>query len=348
MLDSSGGMMGRLLSAIGMFIMAFSPCFAQTAVIKTTGKPLEFIISTGAGAGYDSYARILARYMPTHLPDHPQIIMRTMDGAGGLTATNYIANIAPRDGSSFAIVNNPIPYMPLLGETKAHYDSKTLTWIGSMASEVGLLVSTKDSHIDTLDLAINKGMSVAATGAGSGSYFNARVINLFIGTKLQIVAGYQTATQGLLAMERGEVDGFPALMWSTLNHSKPEWLTDHKINILAQLALKSHPQLPNVPLIIDYANNQDDRMALELAFAPLAAARPLVAPPHLPSETRDQLRRAFLETLEDTDFKTDLKTERLETYGSMSGEDLTALIEKVYQTPAPIVARVAAIMQENK
>jgi tripartite-type tricarboxylate transporter receptor subunit TctC len=329
--------------------LAATQAIGQTQSTSSTSqpKPLEFIISTGAGAGYDAYARILARALPHYLSQHPQIIIRYMDGAGGLTATNYIANIAPRDGSSFAIVNNPIPYLPLLGETKAHYDSKQLTWIGSMAAEVGLLVATKDSHIDSLDLAISKGMSVATTGAGSGSYFNARVINRFIGTKLHIVSGYQTATQGLLAMERGEVDGFPALMWSTLNHSKPEWLTNNKINILAQLAFKPHPLLPHVPLIISYAKNDSDRMALELAFAPLEAARPLVAPPAIPTSVRDNLRHAFMAALDDEQFKADLKNERLETYGAMSGEELTALIDKVYHTPPDIVALVAAMFRDE-
>lgn len=80
-------------------------------------------------------------------------------------------------------------------------------------------------------------------------------------------------------MERGEVDGFPALMWSTLNHTKPEWLTNHKINILGQLALARHPLLPDVPLVIDYAKSDADRQALALAFAPFAAARLLHNPP---------------------------------------------------------------------
>jgi tripartite-type tricarboxylate transporter receptor subunit TctC len=343
----TGFAMGALFS-LWLIIGAASAASAQSAPpsLPPKGKSIEFIISTGAGAGYDSYARILARTMPKHLPDQPNIIIRYMDGAGGLTATNYIANIAPRDGSTFAIVNNPIPYLPLFGESKAHYNSATLNWLGSMAAEVGLLVSTADSHIDTIDLAISKGMSVAATGAGSGSYFNARVLNRFIGTKLHIVAGYQTATQGLLAMERGEVDGFPALMWSTLNHTKPEWLTNHKINILAQLSLKPHPTLPDVPLVITSAKTEADRQALALAFAPLAAARPLVAPPELPSEIIQHLRRALMASLDDDGFKDDLKVERLETFGAMSGEALTELIAKAYQTPPDIVANVAAMMKE--
>src|ERR1035437_4362376 len=82
------------------------------------GKTIELVVSTGPGAAYDAYARVLARFMPRHLAGEPLIICRNMDGAGGLSAANYLANIAPKDGSVFAIVNNPIPYLPLFGETK--------------------------------------------------------------------------------------------------------------------------------------------------------------------------------------------------------------------------------------
>lgn len=307
------------------------------------GRTIDFLISTGPGAAYDAYARLLAHFMPHHLAGEPLIICRNMDGAGGLAATNYLANIAPKDGTVFAIVNNPIPYLPLFGESKALYDARKLNWLGSLAAEVALLVSTKESGVDSLDKAISSGMTVATTGGGSGSYFNARVLNRFVGTKLKIVAGYETSTQGLLAMERHEVDGFPDLMWSTLTHTRPDWQNGDKVNILGQLALKPHPKLPNVPLVIDFVHNDADRQALQLAFAPLTAARPLVAPAGVPSERVAALRAAISDTLSDPEFQTELVKERLDTYGSMSGTELTAFIEQIYKTPPDVVANVAAL-----
>lgn len=275
------------------------------------GKTIELLVSVGAGTAYDAYARALARFMPRHLAGEPSIICRNMDGAGGLTATNYLANIAPKDGSVFAIVNNPIPYLPLFGQTKALYDSRKLNWLGSMAAEVALLVSTRESGVDSLDKAISSGMTVAVTGAGSGSYFNARVLNCFVGTKLKILAGYKSSTQGLFAMERNEVDGFPDLMWSTLTHTRPDWLEGDKINILGQLAIKPLPKLSNVPLVINFVHDDADRQALKLAFAPLAAARPLVAPPGVAAERVAALRAAITETLSDPEFQRQLAQERL-------------------------------------
>lgn len=309
------------------------------------GKTIELLVSTGPGTAYDAYARALARFMPRHLAGKPSIICRNMDGAGGLTATNYLANIAPKDGSVFAIVNNPIPYMPLFGETKALYDSAKLNWLGSMAAEVALLISTRESGVDSLEKAISSGMTVAVTGAGSGSYFNARVLNRFVGTKLKIIAGYKTSTQGLFAMERNEVDGFPDLMWSTLTHVRPDWMQGDKINILGQLALKPLPQLPNVPLVIGFVHDDADRQGLQLAFAPLAAARPFVAPPGVPAERVEALRTAITETLSDPEFQRELAQERLYIYDSMSGKDLTAFIDRISKTPPDIVANVAALLK---
>ena len=310
------------------------------------GRTLELLVSTGAGAGYDAYARAMAAHMPDHLPGHPLIVARQLEGAGGLVATNHIANLAPRDGSTFAIVNNPIPYLPLLGETKARYDARALTWLGSAAGETALLVAWRGSGIATLEDARAKGMTVAATGAGSGSYFYARLLNRFLGTKLKIVSGYQSSNQGLLAMERGEVDGFPDLMWSTLQRAKPDWLRDDKVNVIVQLGLKAHPNLPDVPVAVDAVQSDADKRALELALAPLAGARPFVAPPGVPPARIAALRKAFVDTLADPAFRSDLDQQRLDLYDAMDGAALAALIARMYETPAPMVASVAALMNE--
>jgi tripartite-type tricarboxylate transporter receptor subunit TctC len=335
-----------LVAAVG--IVMTSPAVAVEDSVESfyAKHTLDFIVSSGAGAGYDSYARILSRYMPRYIPGKPTIVVRQMEGAGGITAMNYLANIAPKDGSVIAIVNNPVPYLPLLGEKRARFDALKMNWLGSLASEVGFLISTPDSGIDTFQKAVEKGMTVSTSGAGSGSYFNARVLNKYIGANLKIVAGYPSSVDCLLAMERHEVDGFPALMWSTLNYQRPAWRKPGAINVLVQLGSKPRPEYASVPLIFDYVHSDADKQALKLALAPLTAARPVVAAAGLPADRVKVLQDAFEATIKDADFQADVAKERLETFGWMNGAQLAAHIRETYATAPDVVASVAALSHD--
>jgi tripartite-type tricarboxylate transporter receptor subunit TctC len=309
------------------------------------GKQIELLISGSVGGAYDVYARALARAMPRHIPGTPTIVAKQMIGAGGLTAANHLYNAAAKDGTVFGIVNNPVPFMPMLGEAKALFDAQKFSWIGSMAGEVALLIVWHSSKIQTLDQAMREEFTVATSGAGSGSEFYARLLNGFLGTKLKLIAGYQGSADGLLAMERGEVDGWSDIMWSTLNATKPQWLHDKQIRILVQIALKKHPELPDVPLAADYAKTDQDREALELALAPLVIARPFLAPPGVPAERVELLRKAFMETLADAAFKADIEKARIDTYGALSGEEVARFVTRMYQSKPETVARVVALVK---
>ena len=332
----------RTIFACGASLLLASPVHAQDFY---AGKQIELLIAGSVGGAYDVYARALARSMPHHIPGSPTIVPKQMIGAGGLTAANHLANASPKDGTSIALVNNPVPFMPLLGESKAQFDPLKVNWIGSMAGEVALLIVWHSSPIQTLDQAQQQEFTVATAGAGSGSEFYARLLNGFLGTKLKLIAGYQGSSDGLLAMERGEVDGWSDIMWSTLNSTQPQWLKDQQIRILVQIALKKHPQLPDVPLAADYAKTPEDKAALELALAPLVIARPFLAPAGVPADRIALLRQAFMATLDDAQFKDDIAKSRIDTYGAMSGEQVQEFVTRMYQSPAPVVARVAALLK---
>jgi tripartite-type tricarboxylate transporter receptor subunit TctC len=311
-------------------------------------KTITFLITGGAGGAYDTFARVLARHLGAHIPGNPSVVPTQMVGAGGLTAMNYIYNVAPKDGTYIAMVDNPIPYMPLLGEPKALYDATKMSWIGSMQSDTALLISWHGAKPTSIEDVIAHGMRVAATGAGSGSYFYARLLNSFIGAKLDIIVGYQSTTDGLLAMERGEVDGYPDLMWSTLHITKPQWLKNGDVRLLLQIAISKDPRIPDTPLVMDFAKTDKDRRALELALAPLTAARPIVAPPGLPPDRLATLRLAFDATLADPSFVKDLDQIHGDTNGAMTGQQLAAFVAKIYTTPPDTVAKVATLLSSGQ
>ena len=331
------------LAAAAAAILLASAAHAQQPFYA--GKQVELLISGSVGGAYDVYARALARAMPRHIPGAPTIVAKQMIGAGGLTEANHLYNAAAKDGTVFGVVNNPVPFMPLLGETRARFDAQKFNWIGSMAGEVALLIVWHTSEIQTLEQAQREQLTVATSGAGSGSEFYARLLNGFLHTKLKLISGYQGSADGLLAMERGEVDGWSDIMWSTLNATKPQWLKDKQVRILVQIALRKHPELPDVPLAADYADNDEDRHALELALAPLVIARPFLAPPGVPTERVEILRRAFSETLADAAFKEDIAKARIDTYGALSGEEVARFVARMYQMPPAIVGKVTSLVK---
>lgn len=336
----------RMAVACAGAILA-SPCLGSPAAADPvadfySGKNIDLIVSSTAGGGYDLLARVLADHMPQHMPGAPHIVVRNMVGAGGLTATNYIYSVAPKDGTAFVTIQNPIPFLPLFGEPQARFDALKMSYVGSANSEVEVTFVWHTSKIMTLQDAMTHESTMATTGGGSTSAFMGRAMNAFIGTKFRIVTGYPGAAEAALAVERGEADGHPSIFWTTLQATHPDWLKNHSVRLLAQLALKPHPDLPNVPMAIDFAKTPEDRAALSLIFAAQLPGRPYVAPPDLPPDRLKALQDAFMATMKDPAFLAEAKKRKLEIQ-PMSGPEVQRFIAGIYRTPKDVVARVNAI-----
>jgi hypothetical protein len=167
-----------------------------------------------------------------------------------------------------------------------------------------------------------------------------------LGFKVKVIAGYPGGSQMDLAMERGEVGGRGTYSWSSFVAKRMDWLRDKKVNILYQQALEKHPDLPNVPLVLDLAKNDDDRKLLELEMIPLLFGRPYMAPPDVPKDRVAALRKAFDETMKDPQFLAEAKKAKLEI-DPVSGEKMEALLKKAYATPKALVDRLNRVSKET-
>jgi tripartite-type tricarboxylate transporter receptor subunit TctC len=328
---------GRAFVA-ALMLAAALPAAAQSPEDFYKGRSIDLIISSDVGGGYDAYARLVGTYMERHIPGHPRIVPKNMVGAGGLVATNYLVNAAARDGTVFGQIQNTVPLAPLLGEEAAQFDVLKLNFIGSANTEVAVAFTWHTSPTQTFDdLLRRETLMAAATGSISALYGQA--MNDLAATRIKLISGYAGAAAAFLAIERGEVDGFPAIFWSSLKSSKPDWLSHGDIRVLVQLALAKHSDLPDVPLIFDYLKTQDQREAFELLLAPQVLGRPFVAPPGLAADRLDTLRQAFVATLQDRDFLADAATRHLEVELTQ-GEDLEKFLRHVYATPPAIIEHV--------
>jgi tripartite-type tricarboxylate transporter receptor subunit TctC len=321
-----------------LLFLASGQASAQTTTV---------VIGYPSGASYDIYARTFARHLGKHLSGNPVVIPQNMAGAGSLRAANFLYNAAPKDGSTIGMFARGLAMQPLLNDQGVQYDARKFNWIGSLTSEVSVVLSWHSKPFKTLDDAKNREMIVAASGSGADSVIFPYILNGVLGTRFRVVTGYPGNADMLLAVERGEADGNAGTSWSGLSSFKPEWIRDKKINVMIQLASRKHPDLRLVPLVMDLAKNASDRGVLELIFARQQMAYPVVAPPGLPGERVQALRQAFDAVLKDPEYLADSRRQNLEA-DPANGADIAALVDRIHASSPDIVARAKAAMEDGK
>jgi tripartite-type tricarboxylate transporter receptor subunit TctC len=331
---------------LALLLAIATPAAAQEDVAAFfKGKTLRLIVGIGVGSGYDINARLLARYMAAHIPGQPTIIVQNQPGAGSLTMTNALYNAGPFDGSVMGASFNGMPTTPLLQPAGARFDPVKLNWLGSTNRETQAMYVWHTAPAQVLEDARAKEIVMGAQAPGSTQFDYPVLANKLFGFKFKVVTGYESTPKIHLAMESGEVHGTIA-NWSTLKAINPGWITDKKIRIIAQWALKKNPELADVPLFLDLAKTDAERAALELMLARLEYGRPFFLPPNVPAPRLEALRRAFDATMKDPAYLAEADKLKIEV-DPLSGAEVAALVEQVSRTPADTVARVRTAM-ENK
>jgi tripartite-type tricarboxylate transporter receptor subunit TctC len=339
----SGDIMRRTALAFCMTLAAIASASAQDDVAAFyKGKIVRIIVGIGVGSGYDINARLLARYLPKYIPGSPTVIVQNQPGAGSLSMTNQLYAGGPFDGTAIGASFNGLPTTPLLQPTGARFDATKINWIGSTNRETQAMYVWAASPIQTLDDLKTKEMIVGAQAPGSTQYDYPKLAEKLFGWKFKVITGYEATPKIHLAMERGEVHGTWA-NWSTLKAIAGDWIKDKKIRILAQWGLRKHPELPDVPLILDQAKTDEQKQALQLALARLEFGRPFFMPPNVPKERVDAVRRAFDAAMKDKDLLAEAEKLKIEV-DPISGEQVASLISDIYKTPADTVARVRDAM----
>jgi tripartite-type tricarboxylate transporter receptor subunit TctC len=306
-------------------------------------RSIDLYIGYSVGGGYDLYARVLARHLNKHVPGTPAIVPRNMEGAGSMRLANWLYSVAPKDGTAIGTVSRAAAFERLLGRPGIAFDAGAFSWIGSANDEVSVCISWYTSGVATFADLLQKELIVGAAGAGSDDDQFPRVLNGLFGTKMRVINGYPGGNEIVLAMERGEVNGRCGYSWSSIKTTHPEWLDGHQINILAQFATSKHPDLPGVPLITDFATNDEQRSILRLILARQVLGRPFLGPPDIPADRVALLRAAFMATMKDPEFLADADKLKLEVR-PLSGEEVQLRVKQIYAEISPAVAKRAAAM----
>jgi tripartite-type tricarboxylate transporter receptor subunit TctC len=303
------------------------------------GKTITISVGFSAGGGYDLHARTLARLFGKHLPGNPSVVVKNVPGAAGLVLMNALSNTLPKDGTEFATFDRGMALEPLLDPEKARFDSLKLNWIGSTDNDASTCFSWHTSPVKTFDDLLKQELIVSGTGTAGDAVLFPRLLNAVLGTKFKVITGYPGSTESLLAMERGETQGFCSMGFVTLEVTRPQWVRDKKVNILVQFALQKNKDHPEVPLALDFAQTTPDRQAIEFAVSPNLFARPFAAPPGVPAVRVTALRKAFNETMADPDYLADAAGRGMHVQ-LVTGEEIETVLQKIYAIPKTVVARV--------
>jgi tripartite-type tricarboxylate transporter receptor subunit TctC len=323
---------------------------AQSAGPSFANKQIRILIGySPTGFGYDTYGRLLARYIGKYLPGTPVVLPQNRPGAGSLNLANYLYNAAPKDGTEIAIVGRGVAMEPLLGGTgsQARFDSTAFSWLGSMNNEVSGFFVRQGAPATTLqEIFAGTPLQVGSTGVGGDQHAFTAALNSLFGTKLKAISGYPGTQEIMLAVERGELDGIVGYSWGVARSGNRDDLQTGRLKIVLQLALDKHKELPDVPLITDLVKNSGDRHVLEMIFSRQSMGRPLVAPPGLEPRLVELLRRAFSDAMHDPQLIAEGAKMNLEL-NYVSGAEVQALVERLYAAPADVVARAQAIATAN-
>jgi tripartite-type tricarboxylate transporter receptor subunit TctC len=353
--------MARKVSSIGSFRRAVAAAILLAGVLGGVacadaqqsvadfyqGKQMRFIIRSEPGGGFDLYSRLLGTFLVRHIPGHPTIIFQNMPGGGGLQAVNYMAEIAPKDGTYLTMTGQSLPLDEALGYTPTlKADLGSFAWIGNISDSNVLTYTWHTSPVKTIQDAMVSEAKMGGTGAGSSATWLPLLYNKVLGTKFKIIDGYRGGSDVKLAMERGEVDGYSANPWSALVSASPELVRDHLISILVQVGVHKEKDLPDVPLLSELARTPKDKAILEFISKGMAVGRPVGTTPGVPIDRVAALRKAFDDTLVDPDFLAEAAKEHAEI-NPMNGATLQGLVDDVMATPQAIKDEVRAAMPDR-
>jgi tripartite-type tricarboxylate transporter receptor subunit TctC len=339
------------LSAAGAALFAAAPLKADEAAVEKfySGKTIIMSVGSGVGSGGDTYARLIAQFIGKHIPGKPTVVVENMPAAGGLVHMNQMYKQAKRDGTAIELTRESMPFEPLLlgSASKAAFDVAKINWLSSPNSFPNVAVAWHTAKVKTAADLRKEQLIVGGIGQ-TGSTNDAYVLNNLLGFKFKVINGYPGPAEIDLAMETGELEGRATAGWTGLTTRHPDWLAEKKVNILYQTGFVKYPSIPDsVPSLLDLAETEEQRAILKLKYASNAVGFPFFAPPEVPKDRVEALRKAFVDTYADTEFKAAAAAQKVDVF-PVGPEDMAKIYADAYAAPPEMIAKLAELSKPSK
>jgi tripartite-type tricarboxylate transporter receptor subunit TctC len=326
--------------------LASQPSLAQTPEQFYKGRQIELAIGYPPAGSNDVYARLLARHLGKHIPGNPTVVPQNRPGAGSFLALGYMAAVAPKDGSVIAIGAPTAPLDEKLGTQGVRFKTAEFNWIGRIDSLVNIVFLWHTSPVKTFADAQQTETKLSGTGVGSTVSIYPTVTNNVLGTKFKLVMGYKGSNDAQLAVERGEAEGH-STSWTAVKVAHPTWRPGKTINIIVQFALRKHPELPEVPTVVELARNDEERLILRAVMNATEIGTAFFTTPGVPADRVQALRGAFDATMKDPEFLAEAQRTHLTT-GPLPGEELQKLVTEVAALSPALLEKVKAAYAMKK
>lgn len=306
-----------------------APARAQAPEAFFAGKDVRILIGAAVGGTFGLYAQLAARHMREHIPGKPNLIVQSMPGAGGLVGLNYSFNVAPKDGTLLHLIHSEVLYETLLNRD-VKFNAQGYQYIGRLADGESLVLTQRGSKLKAFEEAKSRDIALGSTGLANINALGPLLLNRIAGTKFKIIGGYKGASDIIIAMERGEVDGSGMTVANAMTiHG--EKLKSGEFQPFFALSSKRLPEFPNAPAMTEFASGAD-RLLMEIYASTGTIGRSLAYPPGVPADRVNALRQAFQKMLADPVFIAETKKGGV-IVTPMSGEELSAEIVRVMNTP---------------
>jgi len=337
--DALGG------ALVGAFFLLFvTSGFAQEPYYR--GKTVRIIVGGSAGGGYDTYTRTIARHLGKHVPGNPTFVVENMTGAGSLIAANYVYKVAKPDGLTIGHFIGGLILQHVLGKPGIEFDARKFGHLGVPAQDTTTAGISKASGVTGIDnwLSTKTTLKFGGVGPGAATDDIAKIMRATVGVPLQLVTGYKGTADIKLAVNSGELQGV-VNSWESFKSGWAKEIETGAVMIVLQMLPKRHPDLPNVPGILDYVKNEDDRKIVQIGvFDYGAIARPYVFPPNTPKDRVQALRKGLADTYKDKEFLADAKKARLDM-APLTGEEMEKIVDRTYKLDKKLVARLKEILK---
>jgi tripartite-type tricarboxylate transporter receptor subunit TctC len=307
------------------------------------GKTMSLIIPIGPGGAYDTYSRLVARYLGKQIPGNPVIVPRNMPGAGGTIASNHVYNIAPQDGTTLSMITSSFAMEQLFDNPQIKYDARKLLAIGRLLDTTSVIFFWHTSPIKTVDDLRRLPSTVGISGVYEIPAARMRAMDRFLGMQMRLIPGYPSAKDYVIAVERGETDGGTST-YIGLSQLFSGYLREKKLNIVVQFALTRDADMPDIPTVMELTNDPEVRQIFSYLVSNDAIGRSLFTTPNVPPARLALLRTAFRKMLADPEFKAE--AERLNLpLSPKSGEEMQKLVLDTFDVSPATLAKIREVMK---
>ncbi|MPZ56934.1 MAG: hypothetical protein GEU91_10660 [Rhizobiales bacterium] len=347
-MNGSTKLFGTATAACLLAVSAAPATRADAVADFYRDKRINVVVGYGPGGGYDVYTRLLARHMPRHIPGNPAMVIQNMPGAGSLRAANYVANVAPKDGTMLGVFGAPAALEPLFGNKNAQFETVEFAWLGNMIRDTAACATWHNSRIKTLQDVIDAKTEVVFGASGPGSYANqhALVLKSMLGAKLRVITGFKGIKDIGLALERGEVQAACAMALSTSKASFDANVKKGELKYLVQFGKQNVPYFGNAPNFYAMLKTEEQRQVADLFFGQSEIARPLIGPPGMPPAIIGALTKGMADTLKDPAMLAEAAKIGIDIE-PVSGEETAQSFINFYKTPPEVVKKAREIMGRN-